>query len=199
MPVSKKALLERNRTIKALRKLHPEAWTELNYKTPFELLVAVILSAQATDKIVNIVTRDLFKKYRKPSDFASVTLAKLDKDIARINFHTNKARSIQGAVRMIISEFGGKVPQTMAELVRLPGVGRKTANVVLGHAFNRSEGFVVDTHVARLANRFGWTNNTDPAKIEVDLMKLFPKSQWREIGDLLVLHGRYVCKAGRPK
>ena len=199
MPLSQKAIKERHKTFSALRKLHPKAWTELKFKNPLQLLVAVILSAQATDKIVNSVTGELFKKYKTAKDYAKAPLQKLDGDIRRINFHTNKAKSIKGAAEMLLKNYKGKVPSTMEELIKLPGVGRKTANAILGHAFNKSEGIVVDTHVTRVANRLGWTKNTDPVKIEADLIKLFPKSSWRELADVLVLHGRYVCTARNPK
>ena len=185
MPISQRAVAQRNQTLQALIRMHPGAWTELKYRNPWELLVAVILSAQCTDKLVNLVTPELFKKYKTVKDFAKTKISELDRDISRINFHQNK--------------FEGKVPDRLEDLITLPGVGRKTANVLLAHAFNKIEGVIVDTHVTRLAQRFGWTGNSDPVKIELDLMKLFPKNLWVKLADTLVLHGRYVCTAKNPK
>lgn len=199
MPISKKGIAQRNKTFKELQKLHPKAWTELEYKADWQLLIAVILSAQATDKIVNGVTRELFKKYKSLKQIAKTSVAHFDKDISRINFHSGKARSVVGAAKMVLENFDGRVPRRLEKLIELPGVGRKTANVVLGHAFGTAVGVVVDTHVARLANRFGWTRHTDPAKIEQDLMKLFPKRDWVLLSDTLIHHGRYICKARNPK
>ena len=199
MPVSKKAIAERNKTFKALAKIHPNAWTELNYKNPLELLVAVMLSAQATDKLVNIVTKNLFKKYKNAKDYAKASVDKLDNAITRVNFHTNKAKSINAMAKMLLEKHKGRVPQSMEELVALPGVGRKTASAVLGHAFGKAQGIVVDTHVIRLSQRLGWTKNSDPVKIEKDLVKLFPKKDWVKLADTLVLHGRYICKARNPQ
>lgn len=181
--------------LKRLYRVYPHPKTALNYSNPLELLVATILSAQTTDKLVNQVTENLFKKYTTVGDYAEVSINELDKDIPRVNFHQNKAKSIQGAAKMIIEKFGGKVPDTMKGLDSLPGVARKTANVVLGNAFKKAEGIAVDTHVARLARKLRLTHQKDPVKIELDLMKVVPKENWIDFSHLLINHGRDMCTA----
>ncbi len=190
----------RARTIvRRLRKHYPDATCALNFETPFELLVATILSAQCTDERVNKVTRDLFRKYRKPADYLEVEQEDLERDIYTTGFYRNKAKSIRGACRMIIDEYDGEVPRTMDELLRLPGVARKTANVVLGTAIGITSGVVVDTHVGRLARRLGLTENEDPEKVERDLMALVPKKDWVDLSHLIITHGRRICIARSPK
>jgi endonuclease III len=169
--------------------------TVLRFSTPFELLVATILSAQTTDVLVNKVTVDLFKKYRSVQDVANTTPEKLAQDIRSVNFFNNKAKNINKTAQAIIEKFGGKVPQTMEELVSLPGVARKTANIVLSGAFGINDGIAVDTHVKRLAYRLGLTKHTDPVKIEQDLMPITPKAEWGHLSHLLIFHGRTVCQA----
>ncbi len=182
----------------ALRAAYPTAHCELNFSNPLELLVATILSAQCTDKRVNIVTESLFKKYRSAEDFAKADLAELEQDIKTTGFFRNKAKGIKAAAQSIIEKHGGKVPRTMEELIELGGVGRKTANVVLGNAFNINLGVVVDTHVARLSYRLGLVNETDPVKIEQVLMKLVPQGEWTLFSHLLIWHGRRRCYARGP-
>ena len=184
--------------IKLLKRAHPDARCALNHANAFELLIATILSAQCTDQRVNIVTADLFRKYRKPEDYLKVTATELQEDIRTTGFFRNKTKSIQGACTMLIEEFGGEVPQTMEELLRLPGVARKTANVVLGVAYRKAEGIVVDTHVTRLSRRLALTKERDAGKIEKDLMELVPRKDWIIFAHLLIFHGRRVCKARRP-
>ncbi len=182
-----------------LHKVIPEARTALEYQAPFELLVATILSAQCTDVRVNMVTPGLFKKYPSVAGFAGANQAELERDIHSTGFFRMKAKSIIGCSKALVERFGGKVPSTMDELVTLPGVGRKTANVVLSEAFGKNEGVVVDTHVQRLSQRLGFTDNEDPAKIEQDLMALLPRERWGEVGLVLILHGRKTCIARKPK
>ncbi len=183
--------------LKRLYKVYPHPKTALTYSTPWELLVATILSAQATDKTVNLVTPELFKKYKTVQDFADASADEIDKMIKRVNFHSNKAKSIKGAAEMIVNTFNGDVPETMDELDSLPGVARKTANVVLGNAFGKNEGVVVDTHVMRLAQKLELTNQKTPEKIERDLMKIVPKKHWIDFSHLLINFGREYCPA-RP-
>jgi len=171
--------------------------TALAYTTPFELLIATILSAQCTDKQVNTVTKRLFKKYRGPKDFLNVPVPELEEDIRPTGFFRNKAKSITGCCRGLMDLYKGEVPGTMEELLKLPGVGRKTANCVLGAAFD-IPGVVVDTHVKRLAMRLGLTENEDPEKIETDIQKLLPEERWRRFSDILIYHGREVCAAKKP-
>lgn len=173
--------------------------TELQHSTPLKLLVATILSAQTTDAHVNRVTATLFKKYRSARDFADTPLEELQKDVSSINFYKTKAKNIQGAARIIVERFGGEVPQTMDELVTLPGVARKTANIVLFVAFGINEGIAVDTHVKRVAGRLGLTENDDPGKIERDLMAVTPKDEWGNLSYMLILLGRRVCQAKKPR
>ena len=184
--------------VEALPKVYPDAHCELDFKTPLQLLIATILSAQCTDKRVNMVTPALFKRYRSAADFAKAKPADLEKAIQSTGFFRNKAKSIRAASAAIEREHGGKVPQTMAELHALPGVGRKTANVVLGNAFGINEGIVVDTHVVRLSQRLGLTKQKDPEKIERDLMKLIPRKHWTDWSHWLIWHGRRRCFARKP-
>lgn len=183
--------------IKRLSKVYPDPKTALHFTTPLELLFATILSAQATDKTVNSVTPDLFKKYKTVSNFANAPLEELDAAIKKVNFHMNKAKSIKAAAQMIIEKYSGQVPQTMEELDALPGVARKTANVVLGNAFHIAEGIVVDTHVMRLSYKLGLTKEKDPVKIEQDLMQIVPREKWIGFSHLLINFGREYCPA-RP-
>jgi len=184
--------------VKAFPKVYPDAHCELDFKTPLQLLIATILSAQCTDKRVNMVTPALFARYRSAADFAAAPPAQLEKAIQSTGFFRNKAKSIRGATAAIAQDHNGKVPQTMAELRALPGVGRKTANVVLGNAFHVDEGIVVDTHVIRLSKRLGLTNESDPEKIETDLMRLVPRKHWTDWSHWLIWHGRRRCFARRP-
>ncbi len=184
--------------IKLLKRAYPNAHCALNHSNAFELLVATILSAQCTDERVNIVTADLFRKYRKPADYLKVPAAELQQDIHTTGFFRDKTKSIQGACKMLTEEFGGRVPQTMAELLKLPGVARKTANVVLGVAYGIAVGIVVDTHVTRLSNRLRLTKQKDAGKIEQDLIALVPQKDWIIFSHLLIWHGRKICKARRP-
>jgi endonuclease-3 len=185
--------------IKRLKKMYPNAHCALNYSNAFELLVATILSAQCTDDRVNIVTATLFRKYRKPQDYAEVDLPELTDDLKSINFFNSKAKNIQATASKIVENFGGEVPKTMDELLTLNGVARKTANVVLGNAFGIASGVVVDTHVARLSQRLGITEETTPEKIEKDLQELVPKKDWVMFSHRLIFHGRQVCNARKPK
>ena len=171
--------------------------TALKYKTPFQLLISTILSAQCTDKQVNQVTGTLFKKYKTPWDYLAAPIAELEADIRPTGFFKNKAKSIKGCSQGLIDLYGGNVPSTMEEMLKLPGVGRKTANCVLGAAFD-IPGVVVDTHVKRLAQRLRLTENNNPDKIEKDLEELLPKERWRRFSDILIYHGRDICKARRP-
>jgi endonuclease III len=184
--------------VRELPKVYPDAHCELDFKTPLQLLVATILSAQCTDKRVNMVTPSLFKSYQSAKEFAAAEPAQLEKAIQSTGFFRNKAKSIRAAAAAIEQEHNGKVPQTMKALHALPGVGRKTANVVLGNAFQIDEGIVVDTHVARLSQRLGLTKQTDAVKIEDDLMKLIPREHWTNWSHWLIWHGRRRCFARKP-
>ena len=184
--------------ITGLQHTYPDAHCELNYRNPLQLMVATILSAQCTDKQVNIVTKDLFKKYKKAADFAAVGLKELQNDIRRIGLFRKKAKSIQNACHALVEHHKGKVPQTMPELVALAGVGRKTANVILGNAFDINEGVVVDTHVARLCDRLKITSAKTPEKIEKDLVKLVPQEHWTLFSHWIIWHGRRRCNARNP-
>jgi endonuclease-3 len=184
--------------IAALDCTYPGAHCELDHRNPLELLVATILSAQCTDKRVNIVTRELFKKYRSAKDYADASLAELEQAIKTTGFFRNKARNLKAACRAIVEQHGGKVPQTMEDLIQLGGVGRKTANVVLGNAFGINVGVVVDTHVARLSHRLGLTQQKTPEKIEQELMVLVPQKQWTLFSHWLIWHGRRRCFARKP-
>jgi endonuclease III len=184
--------------IRRLKRAYPDAKCSLNYSNPFELLVATILSAQSTDDRVNIVTADLFRKYRKPEDYLKVSPHELEKDIHSTGFFRNKTKSIQGASKMLIEQYGGVVPRTMDELLELPGVARKTANVVLGNAFDIKAGVVVDTHVTRLSHRLDFTQQKTAEKIEQDLIPIVPKKDWVIFPHLMIAHGRKICKARTP-
>jgi len=187
------------RIIELLEKEYSGAEIALDYKNPLELLVATILSAQCTDERVNIVTKQLFKKYKTAEDYANAELAQLEQDIRSTGFYRNKAKHLKNCCRMLVEKYHSQVPRTMAELLELPGVARKTANIVLTNAYGIVEGIAVDTHVRRLTQRLGLTENEDPAKIEVDLMQLVPRDKWVRIADLLVFHGRRVCAARKPQ
>jgi endonuclease-3 len=195
------SLEEKDRTkkiIARLRREYPDAKCSLNHSTPLELLVATILSAQCTDERVNVVTADLFRKYRSCEDYLKVPQSELENDVRSTGFYRNKAKAIQGACRMMIDEHQGRVPDNLDDLVRLPGVARKTANVVLGNAFAITSGVVVDTHVGRLARRLGLSQHEQAEKVERDLMELVPKKDWIDFSHLLIYHGRKVCKARKP-
>ena len=172
--------------------------TALKHKEPLQLLVATILSAQCTDERVNKVTKDLFKKYKKTQDYAKAKQAVFEKEIRSTGFYRNKAKNIIATAKKIGGDFGGKVPDTMEELITLPGVARKTANIVLFHAYGKNEGIAVDTHVKRVSGRLGLTDKTDPQKIEQDLIKLFEKDKWGHVSNLLIAHGRKICDARKP-
>jgi endonuclease-3 len=184
--------------ITALDRTYPEAHCELNHADPLELLVATILSAQCTDKRVNLVTKELFEKYRSAADFSNAPLAELEQAVKTTGFFRNKAKNIQAGCRKLVERHAGKVPHTMEELTQLDGVGRKTANVVLGNAFGINVGVVVDTHVARLSQRLGLTKQKTPEKIEPELMSLVPQKQWALFSHWLIWHGRRRCDARRP-
>jgi endonuclease-3 len=184
--------------IAELRRLYPDAKCSLDFTNPLELLVATQLSAQCTDERVNLVTVDLFKKYRSAEDYATVSQEELEKDIKSTGFYRNKARNIRAAAQRMITSYGGQVPRTMEELLTLPGVARKTANVVLGNAYGIVVGFVVDTHIGRLARRFGWTTSEDPVKVEQDLMRIIPQNVWLDLSHMLIYHGRAICTARKP-
>jgi endonuclease-3 len=193
------AKLARTRKIlEALARVYPDAHCELNFSNPLELLIATILSAQCTDKRVNLVTAELFNKYRSAKDYAGADPVALQNDIRSTGFYRNKAKSIQAACARLVEKSGGEVPRTMDELEALPGVGRKTANVVLGNAFGLNLGIVVDTHVLRLANRLGLVKEADPGKIEAALMKLVPQPDWTLFSHWLIWHGRRRCDARKP-
>ena len=185
--------------LRLLERRYPEAKCSLDHTDPLELLVATILSAQCTDARVNIVTRDLFRKYRTAHDYAAANPAEFEMEIRSTGFFRNKTKSIIGMAQGVVERFGGAVPDTMEELTSLPGVGRKTANVVLGNAFGKDEGIVVDTHVARITRLLGLTRQTDPVKIEQDLMRVVPKRRWTLFPHLLIHHGRAVCVARKPR
>jgi endonuclease III len=184
--------------INRLEKLHPDAKLALDYKTPLELLIALILAAQARDDLVNEVTPNLFKNYRSAQDYAAVPTGKIEEQIKKINFYRNKAKSIHNCCKEIAARFGGNVPQSLEELLTLPGVGRKTANIVLGNAFGQPA-IGVDTHVMRLAQRLGFTKNTNPDKIEFDLTAMVPAQQRVRFCHLLQYHGRRICLAKQPR
>ncbi|MGB7158729.1 MAG: endonuclease III [Tepidisphaeraceae bacterium] len=201
----KKTIVERRKRVEQfilpiLRRLYPDAKCSLDHQTPLQLIVATILSAQCTDERVNIVTKDLFRKYPTAKDYASAAPEQLEKDIQSTGFYRNKAKSLRNMAAALIEKHGGKVPRTMEELTHLAGVGRKTANVVLGNAFGINVGVTVDTHVTRLANRLGLTKHAvDAVKIEQDLMKVVPQEQWTLFSHLLIHHGRAICQARKPR
>jgi endonuclease-3 len=182
-----------------LAKHYPDAHCALDFKSPFQLLIATILSAQCTDKRVNMVTPALFKRYRTPAALAAANPEELEELIKSTGFYRNKTKSLIGMATAVAERHGGRIPDELEALVKLPGVGRKTANVVLGNAYDKNEGVVVDTHVARVSARLGLTKETDPIKIEQDLMGLLPRDRWTMLAHLLIEHGRTICDARRPK
>jgi len=184
--------------IRLLKRAYPDARCSLNHSNAFELLIATILSAQCTDARVNIVTQDLFRKYRKPEDYLKVSTNELQQDIRTTGFFRNKTTSIQGTAKALTEQYGGVVPQTMDELLELPGVARKTANVVLGNAFGIKAGVVVDTHVTRLSHRLGFSGQKTAEKIEQDLIPIVPRKDWVIFPHLMIAHGRAICKARSP-
>jgi endonuclease-3 len=187
------------KVIELLEKQFPDAKTALNYTNPLEMLVATMLSAQTTDQRVNIVTQTLFKKYRKAEDYANADLKELEQNVHSTGFYHNKARNLKKCCQLLVERFNSKVPSTMEELLELPGVARKTANIVLYNAYGKIAGIAVDTHVRRLSQRLGLTQQKDPEKIEQDLMQITPKEKWMELTDLLIFHGMQVCIAKKPK
>ena len=202
MPKNKSSADQANRVARILERLeqaYPNAQCALRHSNPLELLVATILSAQCTDERVNIVTKDLFRKYRSPRDYAGVRPEELENDIRSTGFFRNKTKSIQGTCRMIQEKFGGSVPGVMEELLLLPGVARKTANVVLGVAFKKTAGIVVDTHVYRVSRRLDLTRSETPENIERDLMQIIPGDKWISFSHQMILHGRNICKARKPR
>lgn len=187
------------KVIELLEKEYPNAKTALNYTNPLELLIATMLSAQTTDERVNIVTEPLFKKYKTPEDYANADLKALEQDVRSTGFYHNKASNLKKSCQMLVEKYNSQVPKTMNQLIELPGVARKTANIVLFNAYGTIEGIAVDTHVRRLSQRLGLTDQNDPAKIEQELMKIVPKENWMRLTDLLIFHGRQVCTAKKPK
>jgi len=185
--------------IELLENQYSNAKTALNYTNPLEILVATILSAQCTDKQVNIVTKKLFKKYKTAKDYANTELAELEEDIRSTGFYRNKAKNIKKSCQILVEKYNSQVPRTMEELLELPGVARKTANIVLTNAYGIIVGIAVDTHVRRLSQRLGLTKNTNPNKIETDLIEIVPNAYWKKINTMLITHGRNVCKARKPK
>ncbi len=185
--------------LSVLKRLYPDATCSLDYATPLQLLVATILSAQCTDARVNLVTPALFARFPDAPAFAAAAVSEIEELIRSTGFYRNKAKNIQGACRKIVDEFDGEVPQQMEQLLTLPGVARKTANVVSAHAFGNVQGVTVDTHVTRLSNLLGLTNHSDPIKIEQDLMRLIPKSDWENFSIMTIFHGRAICNARKPK
>ncbi len=181
-----------------LRRLYPDAKCSLDFTSPHELLVATMLSAQCTDERVNQVTKSLFKKYRSPEDYANANPEELEQDVKQTGFYRNKAKHIREASRIIVERFGGETPRTMDDLLSLPGVARKTANVVMGNAYGDVEGVVVDTHVGRLSRRLGMTDSEDPVKVEQELMALLPQRDWLDLSHMMIMHGRAVCQARKP-
>jgi endonuclease-3 len=185
--------------LKGLDEAYPEVECALTHRSPWELLVATILSAQCTDVRVNMVTPELFRRFPTPQKMAKATLPQLEALIRTTGFFRNKAKSIQGAARKIVAEFGGQVPQTLAELISIPGAARKTANVVLGVCFGKAEGVVVDTHVFRIAHRLGLAKGDTPQKVEQELMRIIPQSRWIDFSHQIIYHGRQICEARKPK
>lgn len=187
-----------NAIIAELHNLYPEATCSLDFSNPLELLVATQLSAQCTDVRVNIVTKHLFQKYKSAEDYATVGQEELEQDIRSTGFYRNKAKNIRATGQRLLTTYDGEVPRSMEELLTLPGVARKTANVVLGYAFGIEVGVVVDTHVGRLSRRLGWTTNEDAVKVEQDLMRIIPHEEWLNISHMLIFHGRAICDARKP-
>lgn len=192
-----KTKLRLSKIIPILQKNYPQAQCRLIFKNPLELLISTILAAQCTDDRVNLVTAELYKKYRSPQDWASSPISQIEDDIRSTGFFRNKAKNIQTACQLIIDKYDSKVPDTMQELIKLPGVGRKTANVLLGNVFN-TQGIVCDTHVIRLSRRLQLSVNKDPVKLEFDLMEIVPKNKWTDFSHLILFHGRGSCKARKP-
>jgi endonuclease-3 len=187
------------KTIQMLEKLYPDAKTALNYTNPLEILIATMLSAQTTDIRVNIVTQTLFKKYKTPQDYANADLKELEQDIHSTGFYHNKAKNLKACCKLLVEKFRSQVPKTMDELLELPGVARKTANIVLYNAYGITAGIAVDTHVMRLSQRLGFTEQKDQNKIEQDLIAITPKDRWMPLTDLLIFHGRQICTAKKPR
>ena len=185
--------------IEILNKTYPDAKCSLDFTTPFELLIAVILSAQCTDDRVNKTTPSIFSKYNTPKDFANIDIEELENLIHPCGFYKTKAKNIKATSKIILDKFNGKVPETMEDLMSLPGVGRKTANVVMLEAFNNPQGIAVDTHCKRISNKMGLSKQSDPEKIEKDLLKLIPKEYYKDVNHILILHGRNTCTARSPK
>lgn len=185
--------------VSSLKRMYPKAKCSLDFTNPFELLIATMLSAQSTDARVNIVTKSLFRKYPGPAEFAAASQVEMEKDVRQTGFFRNKAKAVIAASKAIVEKHGGEVPDTMEELTALPGVGRKTANVVLSNAFKRPVGVVVDTHVSRVSGRLGFTSSSDPVVIEQDLMKLIPPKEWTSFSHRLISHGRAICVARKPR
>jgi len=181
-----------------LRRLYPDAKCSLDFTNPLELLVATQLSAQCTDERVNVVTKDLFRKYHTAADYAMTSQEELERDIKSTGFYRNKAKNLRAAAQLLITAYGGEVPSAMADLLTLPGVARKTANVVQGNAFGIVEGIVVDTHVGRLVRRLGWTTSEDPVRVEQELMRVVPRADWLDLSHLLIFHGRALCQSRKP-
>ncbi|GAC1362168.1 MAG: endonuclease III [Ktedonobacteraceae bacterium] len=187
-----------NAIITELHALYPQATCSLDFSNPLELLIATQLSAQCTDVRVNIVTKQLFQKYKSAEDYATVSQEELEQDIRSTGFYRNKAKNIRATGQRLLTTYNGEVPRTMEDLLTLPGVARKTANVVLGYAFGIEVGVVVDTHVGRLSRRLGWTTNTDAVKVEQDLIRIIPHAEWLNISHMLIFHGRAICDARKP-
>jgi endonuclease-3 len=198
MAARRRALAEAEQTLARLRQAHPDAHCELDHHDPFQLVIATVLSAQTTDVAVNRITPELFRRWPTAAALAQASPADVEATINRIGMFRQKTKNVIGLARKLVADFGGEVPRTLAELVTLPGVGRKTANVVLGVAFGAPEGVVVDTHVQRIAQRLGWTRHSAPEKIELDLMKRFARSEWDMLSHTLIFHGRRICTAQRP-
>ena len=186
------------KTYAKLRERHSDAHCELDHSSAFQLILATVLSAQSTDVMVNKITPELFKRWPTPKALAEAEPAEVERVLSKIGMYRQKTKNVIGLSKMLVTEHGGQVPRTLAELIKLPGVGRKTANVVLGVAFGTPEGVVVDTHVQRISQRLGWTKHTEPVEIEQDLMKLFPRSEWDMLSHTLIFHGRRVCAARKP-
>jgi len=197
VPADKESLKEARAIYKVLSKTYPDIHCELDFTNPLELIVAVILSAQCTDKRINQITPALFKKYKSARDFAQAPLPEIEKFIFSAGFHHAKARHLKGLGAMLLEDFEGQVPATLEELITLPGVGRKTANVVLGHAFG-IPGITVDTHFGRLSRRFGWTTSTDPVKVEFEVGDLIPQKEWTNLSQRMIWHGRRICHSRKP-
>ena len=185
--------------IEKLKQTYPEATCSLDFTTPFELGIAVMLSAQCTDERVNKITKILFEKYNKPEDYVNLTLEQIEEIIKPCGFYKNKAKNVLGYAKIVLEKYDGSLPKTMEELVQLPGIGRKSANVIMLEAFNNPQGIAVDTHARRIANRIGLSKEKEPSKIEKDLIKIIPKNYFKDVNHLLVWHGRNICNARNPK